>query len=187
MQRDIEYPYYGDYADDPSLITPDIMEASPASYLPTKVDHTQDFHVDYMSSCYNRHCQGLSIKSSLSCLVDHCIDEAGTRTNQVEQHKRFGQYPTSSSRFTKLNSLLEWMYSDQLDDEIDGADGGEIASATNNNNNKFNQVPAANVNKRRVNDEVSQCIQSYCANSVERWTCILKHCHRTRSIYKRKK
>ena len=39
--------------------------------------------------------------------------------------------------------------------------------------------------RRRVNDDVSQCIQSYCGNEPKpnRFMCIVDHCHRSRSIY----
>ena len=49
----------------------------------------------------------------------------------------------------------------------------------------YEQKNAPLARKRRINDDVSQCIQSYCGGKNDlnqRMYCVIKHCHRIRSF-----
>jgi hypothetical protein len=49
----------------------------------------------------------------------------------------------------------------------------------------YEQKNAPLARKRRINDDVSQCIQSYCGGKndlSQRMFCVIKHCHRIRSF-----
>lgn len=140
---------------------------------------------DYIGACYNKYCSSeLSYQDAITCVMQHC-------DTPVDQNIEDWQNKLSTSSKRRLESLmadLETLYSQEESRKHPPKfvrNGGQSRS-NSIEDDSVESLERQNVRKRRVNDEVSQCIQSYCGSDapVDRVFCIVKHCHRSRSVYK---
>ena len=117
----------------------------------------EKFLLGVLQVCFQHHCGGLQLVAAGDCLLS-CTPNRNDL--QLLLHSTTEQQPVNSNQ--------------ELPSQPDRLQHLSIKHS--------NDVMTR---RRRVNDDVSQCIQSYCGreSSPNRFMCIVDHCHRARSIY----
>ena len=132
-----------------------------------------------VTSCFQDHCQNLNVKASTLCL-NICIPKNGYFADLIDQK------PHSHMDLEALEKPVALDFADDI--HYLPVDRSMTKRAASPHTLGHYGLPDDSIErKRRVNDEVSQCIQSYCGkhSPTERLLCIIEHCHRTRSVYRR--
>lgn len=199
--RDLGYSPYGETPiHDNSQIGNDDMDVD-STYNQVYNDDVQNANqvMDFIGQCYRKYCQGgLDFEAAITCVVDNCNtlndmnndDLLDNDNSQFQLSSWLKQIPISSRKHQNTkrgrpSTNYDAIQSPDLNRFIGNSHArlGQFNPRTNDFAGGSNYQT---IQKRRVNDEVSQCIQSYCGSDgpVDRVFCIVKHCHRSRSVYR---
>ena len=148
-----------------------------SSQLDSKIRQTHLF-LRLVTSCFQDNCLNLEVDTSTLCL-SLCIPRNGYFTDVIQQNlDQSSKFDLETlEKLVMLDSATNYQYPLKYGSKMTKRFAATALSQ---------QLPVESTSrKRRVNDEVSQCIQSYCGqhSPAERLLCIIEHCHRTRSVY----